>query len=34
MCLSCCLKDLDGQDSMKFIFVRFGFRMWEILFFK
>jgi hypothetical protein len=24
-------KDLDEQDLMEFILVRFGFRMWEIL---
>jgi hypothetical protein len=34
MCLWCCWKDLDEQDLMEFIFVRFGFRMWEILIFK
>ncbi len=32
MCLLCCWKDLDEQDSMEFWnLVRFGFRMWEIL---
>jgi hypothetical protein len=27
-------KDLDEQDLMEMILVRFGFRMWEILIFK
>jgi hypothetical protein len=34
MCLWCCWKDLDEQDLMELILVRFGFRMWEILIFK
>jgi len=27
----CCWKDLDEQDFMEFILVRFGSRMWDIL---
>ncbi len=34
MCIWCCWKDLDEQDLMEFILVRFGFRLWEILIWK
>jgi hypothetical protein len=34
MCLWCCWEDLDEQDSMEIHLLRFGFRMWEILFLK
>jgi hypothetical protein len=34
MCLWCCWKDLDEQDLMELILVRFGFRIWEILILK
>jgi hypothetical protein len=30
MWLWCCWKDLDEQNLIEFILVRFGFRMWEV----